>query len=76
MLHKHSFVVMWCKHWKLTILHTSGQKKLHLDLPSLLLFCGDAVCLQGKKKGKRVKYDSLFKWKKLHILQDMHELAS
>lgn len=40
---------------------------------TVLLWCS---LFTGKKRLKRVKYDSSFEWKKLHVLQDTHGLAS
>lgn len=79
MLHKHSLIVMWCHQWKLTVLYTGGlkKKKMMLSLAitiTVLLWCS---LFTGKKKRlKRVEYDSSFEWKKLHVLQDTHGLAS
>lgn len=76
MLHKHSFVVMWCQHWKIPFYAQQVVKRQQvcLDVPSTLLLCCGAVCLQEKRQ--RVQCSSLFRWKKLHLLHEMQEVSS
>lgn len=58
MLHKHSFVVMWCQHWKIPFYSQQvvRRQQVCLDVPSVLSLCCGVVCLQEKKAKSAVQF--------------------